>query len=158
MRRRTALPARRACLRRRHVSAADVEVVIKDIDDYGRTVGRPFTVIADVAAEMVRDAGAWAYRRSVTDPELLRLENAARLAQVGVWSAAAEPVPPWDWRHAEPEPDCAIKGNISSDGERIYHVPGQRYYGVTRINASGGERWFCTEEAARAAGWRRSRV
>jgi len=24
--------------------------------------------------------------------------------------------------------DCLIKGNISSSGERIYHVPGQRYY------------------------------
>ena len=23
--------------------------------------------------------------------------------------------------------DCLIKGNITSSGERIYHVPGQRY-------------------------------
>jgi len=23
---------------------------------------------------------------------------------------------------------CVIKGNIASSGERIYHVPGQRYY------------------------------
>jgi endonuclease YncB( thermonuclease family) len=140
------------------VDGKRVEVVIKDIDDYGRTVGRPFTGIADVAAEMVRDGGAWAYRRYVTDPELVCLETAARLGQVGLWSAAAEPVAPWDWRHGEPEPDCAIKGNISSDGERIYHVPGQRYYGVTRINASTGERWFCTEAEAHTAGWRRSRV
>ena len=26
---------------------------------------------------------------------------------------------------------CVIKGNISSSGERIYHVPGQRYYDKT---------------------------
>ena len=55
-------------------------------------------------------------------------------------------------------PDCTIKGNISMSGERIYHVPGQRYYAATRINPAYGERWFCSEEEARAAGWRKSKV
>ena len=41
-----------------------------------------------------------------------------------------------------------IKGIISSSGERIYHVPGQRYYDKTRINWSKRERWFCTEQEA----------
>jgi hypothetical protein len=53
---------------------------------------------------------------------------------------------------------CNIKGNINTQGERIYHVPGQRYYDETRISFSHGERWFCSEAEARAAGWRRSRV
>ena len=35
--------------------------------------------------------------------------------------------------------------------------PCGRYYGVTRIDVSKGERWFCSEVEARAAGWRRSR-
>jgi hypothetical protein len=43
---------------------------------------------------------------------------------------------------------CVIKGNISSSGERIYHVPGQRYYDKTQINEGKGERWFCTEQEA----------
>ena len=51
---------------------------------------------------------------------------------------------------------CNIKGNISQNGDRIYHVPGQKWYSRTRIDISSGERWFCTEEEARAAGWRRS--
>jgi hypothetical protein len=51
---------------------------------------------------------------------------------------------------------CVIKGNISSSGERIYHVPGQRYYDKTQINESKGERWFCTEQEAVGAGWRKS--
>ncbi len=55
-------------------------------------------------------------------------------------------------------PNCVIKGNISMSGERIYHVPGQRYYDVTRIEPANGERWFCREAEARAAGWRRSKV
>lgn len=53
---------------------------------------------------------------------------------------------------------CNIKGNVSTQGERIYHVPGQKYYDDTRISASHGERWFCSEEEARAAGWRQSKV
>jgi endonuclease YncB( thermonuclease family) len=48
---------------------------------------------------------------------------------------------------------CLIKGNISENG-RIYHVPGGRYYQRTQIDETKGERWFCTEEEARAAGWR----
>ena len=59
---------------------------------------------------------------------------------------------------AEEPGGCNIKGNVNTRGERIYHVPGQKYYDKTRISASHGERWFCSEEEARAAGWRRSRV
>ncbi|WP_292549969.1 hypothetical protein [Mesorhizobium sp.] len=53
---------------------------------------------------------------------------------------------------------CNIKGNISyNGGEKIYHVPGQEYYSETRISLLKGERWFCSEEDARAAGWRPAR-
>jgi hypothetical protein len=65
---------------------------------------------------------------------------------------------PWEWRNgsrllqetaaANPVPlasptACAIKGNISSSGERIYHLPGQQHYSATKISESKGERWFC---------------
>ena len=56
------------------------------------------------------------------------------------------------------EPGCVIKGKISSSGERIYHVPGQRYYDKTLINEHQGERWLCTEQEAIAAGWRKAKV
>ncbi|MCT7377311.1 hypothetical protein [Chelativorans salis] len=56
------------------------------------------------------------------------------------------------------KPGCDIKGNINRTGERIYHVPGQEYYSATWINVAGGERWFCSEAEARAAGWRRARI
>ena len=56
------------------------------------------------------------------------------------------------------DPSCNIKGNISiSSGERIYHVPGQKYYTSTIIRPEHGERWFCSEGDARSAGWRKSR-
>lgn len=54
--------------------------------------------------------------------------------------------------------DCNIKGNISlNTGERIYHVRGQEYYTATIITPSKGERWFCSEDEARAAGWRKAK-
>jgi endonuclease YncB( thermonuclease family) len=52
-----------------------------------------------------------------------------------------------------PPSGCLIKGNVSDSG-RIYHVPGSRSYEQTKIDTSRGERWFCTEDDARAAGWR----
>jgi murein DD-endopeptidase MepM/ murein hydrolase activator NlpD len=59
----------------------------------------------------------------------------------------------------EPPPGCDIKGNISQrTGERIYHLPGQRYYDKTVIAPEDGEAWFCTEAEARENGWRKSKV
>lgn len=56
-----------------------------------------------------------------------------------------------------PASGCNIKGNVSiNTGERIYHVPGQEYYDATRISPEYGERWFCSEQDARRAGWRRA--
>lgn len=57
----------------------------------------------------------------------------------------------------DPPPNCYIKGNISRDGERIYHLPIQQNYDDTVISSHKGERWFCTEEEAVANGWRRAR-
>jgi hypothetical protein len=53
--------------------------------------------------------------------------------------------------------DCSIKGNVSRSGERIYHVSGGRFYDRTKIDEGAGERFFCSEDEAAAAGWRRSK-
>ncbi len=50
--------------------------------------------------------------------------------------------------------NCKIKGNISiNSGRKIYHVPGQKDYENTRIQPEHGERYFCSEEEAKQAGW-----
>ncbi len=49
-----------------------------------------------------------------------------------------------------------VKGNTNAKGARIYHVPGGRDYQRTNINEAKGERWFCSEQEARDAGWRRA--
>ena len=57
-----------------------------------------------------------------------------------------------------PARPCLIKGNINAQGVRIYHPPGCRYYNDTVIDPNRGERWFCSEAEAVAAGWRRTKV
>ena len=143
----------------------DVTVVVETIDRYGRTVGRPYVGDLDVSAEMIRIGAAWAYRQYLRDEGLLTLEAEAKDAKRGVWGLSeTQNVAPWEWRRSggRPTPEtsttgCQIKGNINSKGGRIYHVPGSRSYSQTKINESKGERWFCSESEARAAGWRAPR-
>lgn len=52
---------------------------------------------------------------------------------------------------------CVIKGNINSEGVKIFHVPGGGSYNQTKISPDKGERWFCTEAEAVANGWRKAR-
>ena len=120
----------------------------------------------DVNAWLVREGWALAYRRYTRT--YVKEESAAKAAKRGLWRG--EFVPPWDWRrgrrlntagrdarHIASRGACNIKGNISrGSGRRIYHVPGDPDYAKTRISKSRGERWFCTESEARAAGWRRA--
>lgn len=50
--------------------------------------------------------------------------------------------------------ECLIKGNINRNGEKIYHMPGSKWYARTQINERSGERWFCSTAEAEKAGWR----
>jgi hypothetical protein len=117
---------------------------------------------------------ALAYRRY--SHNYVDQETDAQAARRGLW--ASEFVKPWEWRRGtrlettDPKEcdvcarrherllkrseKCAIKGNINRKGERIYHMPGQQAYGVTRINPGKGERWFCSEAEVEAAGWRKA--
>ncbi len=54
-----------------------------------------------------------------------------------------------------PDPSCVIKGNVNpSTGTKIYHTPASRWYDRTDIKPEEGDRWFCTEAEAEAAGFR----
>ena len=149
---------------RRKILRQSVAIDIVDRDRYGRLVGKVWLGERDINREMIVEGHAWAYLQYLRDESLREDEAAAREATLGLWGLA-DPMPPWRWRHQQhggEEPktsgDCRIKGNISSSGKRIYHLPGQQYYQQTRISTAKGERWFCSEAAARKAGWRRSRV
>lgn len=57
-----------------------------------------------------------------------------------------------------PDPcEKLIKGNVSSNGEKIAHSPGQSNYETVKIDEEAGERFFCSLEEAEAEGWRAAR-
>ncbi len=92
-----------------------------------------------IQTDRFRDSAERSFRLDSTPPR-----ERLRIRKLEVAQSADENVPS----------QCVIKGNINSKGERIYHVPGGRYYDRTKIDTSKGERWFCTEAEAKAAGWR----
>lgn len=155
------------------VRGATLRCTPRDTDEYGRSVSVCHNGNIDINAEMVRAGLAVAYRRYSS--AYVDQENEARAAKRGLWSG--EFTPPAEFRResreqtAQPapragpagsspppatarKPGCYIKGNINGKGDRIYHTPDSPSYQDTRIDESAGERWFCTEEEARAAGWR----
>jgi hypothetical protein len=49
-----------------------------------------------------------------------------------------------------------VKGTVlAAGGQKIYHLQGDMYYAQTLVDPAKGDRWFCTEEEAKAAGWQR---
>lgn len=135
-----------------------------DLDRYGRLVAVCWSGGMDLNARIVEMGWALAYRRYSLD--YVDEEQSAASSGVGMWAGSF--VAPWDFRrggsdalidspNVQTSKGCSIKGNISSSGEHIYHLPGGEHYEQTKISQSKGERWFCTEEEALAAGWRRAK-
>lgn len=141
-----------------------VTCILRDVDVYGRMISVCEAYGADLAGALVDSGLAWAFVRYSDD--YVEREAEARDAQVGIWRGGAQPGTPWDYRAnrwdraaaSSPREGCPIKGNISANGERIYHTPWSPWYNRTSINVGPGERWFCDEAEAVAAGWRPGRA
>lgn len=126
-------------------------------DKYGRMLGVCYLDGRDLNAEMVREGYAWAFVKYSTS--YVQEEAEARASRAGVWKGG-KAEPPWvyrehRWAGAEqvaPE-GCAIKGNVTKNGH-IYHMPWSPWYAKVRVDPNKGERWFCSESEALAAGWR----
>jgi endonuclease YncB( thermonuclease family) len=143
---------------RARVEGRRVDCTIVDRDRYERAVAVCKSNGVDVGAAIVEAGWATAYRRY--SRVYVSAENRAKAARHGIWQEGLER--PEDYRRSRRRPDpapsdpaCRIKGNISSSGVRIYHVPGSRAYPDVRIDEQKGERWFCSAANAERAGWRR---
>ncbi len=87
-------------------------------------------------------------------------ENEAREAKRGIWQGRAQrpdKVRAAKWAAAKKaRPDgCPIKGRVSRSG-RKYVLPWSESYRRIKVRNSLGERWFCSEDEALAAGWQPS--
>ncbi len=141
----------------------ELEKDVSETDDFGRLLRYVWVDGEMVNARLVQEgyAAAATYPPDVKYQELfLSLQREAMAAGRGLWSACATPTVAsaagvCDYSGSS---QPVIKGNISkSTGDKIYHVPGGEHYDETVIDETAGERWFCTEQEAVAAGWRRSK-
>lgn len=143
-----------------------LETDIQEYDRYARLLAYVWARNILVNEELVRQGFAtvttYAPNVKYTD-RFLAAQQDARDAARGLW--AENPCPTITPGATQPgsqvqgaQGECVIKGNISSSGEKIYHIPGQRYWERTKIEEGKGERWFCNEEEAVRAGWRKSKI
>lgn len=139
-----------------------LEKDISETDKYGRLLRYVYISNTFVNDYMVRNGYAYvsSYPPDVKYQDLFnQAQNNARQNNRGLWGVCKEgsdkTSSPTNYNNKE---GCIIKGNISSSGEKIYHMPGQKYYDKTVIDETKGERWFCTENDATSAGWRKSKI
>lgn len=146
---------------------------------FDRVVARCMDGDEDFAEVMLRKGAARACerfaRQHAHSQGYMALETAAEAAGVGIFAGTAPPRAGFcEVRSAGggaagggatgggaatvqlASGECAIKGNVNAAGERIYHMPGQAHYDRVVIRPELGQRWFCSSEEARAAGWRRA--
>ncbi len=124
----------------------------------GPSTVRCETAGKDVAEALVR--GGYAFAASGLFADYATAEADAKTARAGVWSGDGER--PADWRNrlwseasrAAPG-GCPIKGRITS-GSRVYVLPWSPGYERVTVREARGERWFCSEQDAEAAGWKRA--
>jgi len=117
---------------------------------------------------MVRDGFAYEYTYETPykyQKEFKSAQKDAQTQKLGLWgnlcnSGSSITQPPVSVAPVVPtntgSTECTIKGNINSKGEKIFHVIGCGSYNQTKIDESQGERWFCSEEEALSAGWRKA--
>ena len=140
---------------RTRLSGRDLSCSGTDQDRYGRWLVTCRLGGRDLGQVLVRDGVAFAYRRysAIYVPDEAKAQRDRR----GLWAGSTEA--PEAFRHpdsAVPQ-GCALKGNVSASGTRIYHAPGQKDYAATHIDPAKGERWFCSAAEAKQAGWRAAR-
>jgi len=148
----------------------ELELDVQERDQYGRILAYAY-VGGKMVNKLLLEKGL--ARVAVFPPntkyvdEFREIQDEARKKGIGIWSienyvkedgfqsGGDKGQTGEDGRRPSAEKSCqnpTIKGNINSRGEKIYHLPGGRYYDVTKA-----EEWFCTEEEAMKAGYRKSK-
>jgi endonuclease YncB( thermonuclease family) len=127
-------------------------------DEQGRQLATCSVEQRDLAAALVREGHVFATGNFLS--RYGRLESEARSAKSGVWiagdateRASAYRSKVWEEARRTAPDGCPIKGAVSGS-TKVYLLPWTSDYSSTRIRPQRGERWFCSERDAVAAGWR----
>ncbi len=111
---------------------------------------------ADIAADLVRQGHVFA--EAGLFASYAGEEHSARSSKAGVWTTGSAERPAewrqrrWEEARKEAPNGCPIKARIRS-GSRTYMLPWSPDYDRAKVRESRGDRWFCSEEEAKTAGW-----
>ncbi len=142
-----------------------LEKDITDYDRYGRALRYVYVDDVFINLELVRGgyARVYTYPPDVKhDSTFLEAQKEAMSVRAGLWGLCLESTPSlaptaqFVPQESPKSATCTIKGNISAADEKIYHLIGCDSYSKTQIDESVGEHWFCTEQEAVTAGWRKA--
>lgn len=142
-----------------------LEKDISETDRYGRLLRYVYIDGVFVNLFLVQEGFAYSYTYPPDvkyQSQFTEAERLAREQKRGLWGSCpiyvSTPVLiPVPLPASSLNTNCTIKGNISSSGEKIYHIRGCGSYNVTKIDEARGERWFCTEKEAVTTGWRKAK-
>lgn len=130
-----------------------LEMDKNQMDRFGRYLAYVFTLEGEevFVNQALLAAGAGEFfldTVNLTYQDLL-VETAQKAHQEGqgLWQACAP----------DPKNGCQIKGNLDRLDKRWYHLPGFRHYDQVVVNLKSGDRWFCSEKQAQAAGFEQAR-
>lgn len=132
----------------------ELEKDVSETDKYGRMLRYIYVGDIFINDYLVRQgfAHASSYPPDIKyQDQFQQAEREARDNGRGLWGSCGGE------KAATAAGECQIKGNISSSGEKIYHRPDCPYWSKTVISEEKGERWFCSEDEAQSAGWRRAK-
>ena len=77
-----------------------LDVEIKGVDKYQRTLGKLYLNGVDINKQMVISGNAWVYDKYVTEKSFYKEQNNAKQFRIGLWYNT-DPIPPWIWRKNE---------------------------------------------------------
>jgi endonuclease YncB( thermonuclease family) len=128
-------------------------VILKELktDQYGRVMAIVYANGENINEYMIKNGFALHLWDNTKELKILGEANDfAREERLGIFSPDCYQTDP-------PNPGCAIKGNIiHGTNAKEYTMPACDRYALTVVEKYKGEGWFCTEAAAKRAGYVKS--
>lgn len=126
------------------------------LDDYGRMLAYVYVDGESVQETLLEEGLArTAYIFPPNTRYLDEFEEASKVAKersIGIWETDNYVTNRgFNAEEKSTTEQCNIKGNINRQGKKIYHIPSGKYYEQTNP-----EEWFCTEQDAIQAGFKKS--
>ncbi|GIW64590.1 MAG: nuclease [Patescibacteria group bacterium] len=97
------------------------------------------------------------YRKNSQRDKLTNAYHFARDKKLGIFSSLCRQENSSTPKSDNQQNECNIKGNIDKNTyKKFYHLPGCKHYNEVVIEKDIGERYFCSEEEAQKAGFKKA--